>query len=92
MKNPKLGTTVYQVKTYGDHGNALVHKGFVSDPMEGSFNKCKVMWVAPDTPYKGSTTEEYRVDVFTTASRAINQHLRRAKLNLSIQALDLEEE
>jgi hypothetical protein len=92
MKNPKLGTTVYQVKTDCNSGQTLVHKGFVSDPMKGSFNKCKVMWVAPDTSYKGSTTEEYRVDVFETSSRAINQYLRRAKLNLSIQALDLEEE
>ena len=91
MKHPKLGTIVYQVKTVGDQGNALVHKGFVSDPMEGSFNKCKVMWLAPDTPYKGSTTEEYRVDVFATSSRAINQYLRCAKLNLSVLALDLEE-
>lgn len=91
MKHPKLGTTVYQVKTDGDQGNTLVHKGFVSDPMEGSFDKCKVMWLAPNTSYKGSTTEEYRVDVFTTASRAINKYLRCAKLNLSVQALDLEE-
>ena len=84
-KNLKAGNTVYIVKD--DCGEVILYKGFIESAQFAP--KCTVQWLAPDTRYKGLSTQEYFCDLYRTPKRAILAYLRRAKRNLEIQADEL---
>ena len=80
-KNLRVGATVYQVR------DMVLHQGVVEEVSCGG--ACKVMWLKPDTAWKGTSTREYPCDLYRTPKRAILAYLRRIKRYLEIQQLEL---
>jgi len=86
MKNLHKGDIVYQVVDNVEP--YVLQKGTIIDV--GTGNMCRVLWLEPETVFKGISTRVYPADIYRSPRRAVKAYLRRVEHNLTIQSHELE--